>query len=427
LALKLVYYGRPKVDRETVLAWARAVAAREDVLAVPAESPHGYAGLALHLHPAAEPLLIAVDPAGERLEGEARTSGAGPGYHELCVALLDEMKDLLVPDLAVEDEGELWETRDRRRLEEHMRTWRVGVGEVIAATLREGKSGLFALPEGAQAKVPDGHVATALGIVALEDWERATEDVRAGRELGRRFPWWGPGKDAWYWRNLAVALMNVRHVAGEEAERHRLERALDAADRALALDPQADLPSARLALAAEQLGLSERALPHLEAAVRAAPTDHPLRFSHAKLLEALGRREEAADAFEELSGRRPKDAAVAYNAGYLRAVLGDYERAVPRLEQAVRLAPHKAAYHAELSVALSGLGLHEEAIATARRAVALEPEMASCHATLAQALGVAGRLAEALAAVDRALELAESPDFRELRDSIVEALGAGPG
>ncbi|GIW71913.1 MAG: hypothetical protein KatS3mg102_1455 [Planctomycetota bacterium] len=401
------------VDVEGMLAWARALSEREGEGLQPLGAARGGGaggqgqGVALALHPAGEPLRLVLAADGT-LTGWLSAASAGPGYHQFACEVLAQLKQRFAPDLLVRDDTGYFARRDRAELEAAVRAWRVQAGRRALATLRRTRHHvLFGLPEGSQAREPGAgpRILTALGAFDARSWERALAEVEAGRELHRHFAWWNPGKDAWYWRNLALAYLTVRHRAGEQARRRRLARAALAARTARGLDPEVPLPEAQLARAYEELGREAEALPHLRAACAAAPAHRELRHWLVRLLERLGRQAEAAAELENLAERRPRDSALAYEAAVRLIELDEHARALRLLERAARLAPRRARYQGELAVALAGLGRYHEALAALERALELDPHNPVGWGNRAALLEALGRHDEAAAARRRAAEL----------------------
>lgn len=109
----------------------------------------GLKGIVLNVGPGAEPLAILFDRSGvltdmlqqvswihRKGQGErftmCKTQFAGIDSHIRVIELLDGLKQRYIPDLVVNDEGDYWESRDRRILAEK----RIFLGHCLRHTER---------------------------------------------------------------------------------------------------------------------------------------------------------------------------------------------------------------------------------------------------------------------------------------------------
>lgn len=204
----------------------------------PSNGPQFHEG-ALHveLHPCAEPLRITL--AEGEVELEAHTATAGPGFHAHVCELI---RDLPVDWAAIDDDAGFFASGDRGELEEVFLDW-LGAGAAqILELIEEGASGFaLGLPP-THRYSHDGVVATLLGP-RDEDWLRRTrDDARGGIDV---FAWWSPGRDAAYYRGLALSRMwtEVRwRPPITDDERALLEQVVTWVEKAHGLDPELDLP-----------------------------------------------------------------------------------------------------------------------------------------------------------------------------------------
>jgi hypothetical protein len=201
------------------------------------------------LHPGAEPIRFEVSEA--TIVAEGNTATAGPGYHRHVCELLDALGETLgiawrrSPEEDHEEPGDetgYFVHRDPDALEEHFLDW---LGAMVARALEladEGMSGLALMLPAGHAFEHDGFVATQLGP-RDRAWMRAIlEDPRSGVDV---FPWWSAGRDARYFRDLALTRMwtEVRWRAPlDDDERALLESVVTWIERAHGLDPTIPLP-----------------------------------------------------------------------------------------------------------------------------------------------------------------------------------------
>lgn len=153
--------------------------------------------------------------------------------------------------------------------------------------------------------------------LSSEPLRRARDLVIAGKpeqavpiylELVRKFP-------------SNVALRIDLCVAQYEARHYR--DSVEAAKAALALQPA--LPSANLFLGASYLQLGEfaSAIPPLQKALEARPSDRNAQLSLAEALSGAGQHKQAAQQFQELSGILPASPKVWYGLGHCYSKLSE--------------------------------------------------------------------------------------------------------
>ena len=190
------------------------------------------------------------------------------------------------------------------------------IAERAGETAEAAHPGILALlaaaPRGEGAQLPDPAGESAPGPLA---------GVAAGRGDPDAAP---PSAEDWY-------------QIGCELEASCPERAREAYQRALDLDP--DLPEAHVNLG-RQLHLAGergRAEPHYREAVRLAPDDPTPHFNLGVLLDELGRRDEAVHAYRQAVLRDPDSADAHCNHGPLLESLGRRQEAVRHLMAARQL------------------------------------------------------------------------------------------
>lgn len=113
--------------------------------------------------------------------------------------------------------------------------------------------------------------------------------------------------------------------------------ALEAAERAAALNQQASAPVLLQVQALLQLQRGDEAVALLERVLKRRPDDYEVRMLYARALLSLEREEGAFKQFEQLVRQRPDDAAALYAAALLAIELGENERAREHLLQLVNL------------------------------------------------------------------------------------------
>ena len=112
-------------------------------------------------------------------------------------------------------------------------------------------------------------------------------------------------------------------------------------------------------------GDANAALAHIDAALRAAPNDTPLRVIKAKTLEYAGLLDQAFSLLADLSAKQPNDPVIAAQASQLAATLGNDAAAVSFGERAAALAPNDPPVLVTLTSAYLAAGQTERAAALA--------------------------------------------------------------
>ena len=186
----------------------------------------------------------------------------------------------------------------------------------------------------------------------------------------------------------AVTYHNLGTALQEEG---RIDDAVAAYRRAVALDP-AYVPALNgLGSALRQQGKLDEAIGQLEAVVRLRPDFADARYNLANALSERGRLPEAIALYKDLLQRRP-DAAdaesnidVRSNLGIALADAGQLDEAIDQLRKVVTLAPGTARPHYNLGHALLARGDVEAAIASLSHAVELDPAFVPARDELANA------------------------------------------
>lgn len=187
--------------------------------------------------------------------------------------------------------------------------------------------------------------------------------------------------------------------------------AIEAFEKALAIDPQYAMARARIGythgILSYDAGLAR---PHLERAMEMSTrlSEHERQQVHAWLDTVNARYPEAIDRYRLILERWPTDVESHRNLAKLLAGEERIEEAINVLERARALVPRSPQILNGLGM-YSLIGRHDESIAALRRYVEVEPSEANAWDSLGIALQWAGRYEESLEAYARALEL--RPDF----------------
>ena len=192
------------------------------------------------------------------------------------------------------------------------------------------------------------------------------------------------------------------------------------------LDTEPAQPDALYYLASAYCGHGEfnRGLEAAQRAVAANPQDARCHNLVGRALSCLGRNEEAVAAFAEAI-RLKADFAEAYgNRGNALSELGRLPDAIADYNCALDLRPDNVEDLCNCGAAFDRLGRHQEALDCFDRALTLVPDLAPAHFNRATVLMSLGRHREALAAFDRNLAITPgSVEAWNNRGNVLKRLG----
>jgi tetratricopeptide (TPR) repeat protein len=139
------------------------------------------------------------------------------------------------------------------------------------------------------------------------------------------------------------------------------ELALACYENAARLDPQVFAWPYLTGRVLAELNRTAPALDAVEKALALQPTNLPARVYQGDLQRALGRFDDARASYEKALEASPDLGAAWSGLGQVAVLTGDYARAVELLEKALRAEPHARRLHYPLSVAYRKLGQAEKA------------------------------------------------------------------
>ena len=214
--------------------------------------------------------------------------------------------------------------------------------------------------------------------------------------------------------NLGVALTAIG----------RIEEAVGAFDRALAIRPA--LPEALngRGIAQQRLGRLEEALASYERALALKPDYVAALQNRGNALQALGRLREALESCKRALDVSPNSPSALSNRGNVLRALGRHEEALASYELALAIKQDYAEAHNNRGNVLRELGRHEEALGSYERALAIKLDYVEAHNNRASVLLDLGRPAEALDNCDKILLLwPTDPQAHDARGSALRHLG----
>lgn len=213
------------------------------------------------------------------------------------------------------------------------------------------------------------------------------------------------------WSNLAEADLAAGAV----------DAALDAARRALAIDPRYAAAHVHLGRALGERGDAAAAIAHYAEAIRLQPDSPDAYNDWGAALADQKRFAEAEPYYRTALRLRPGFAEAMNNLAVALVQRGEHREAAALYREAIRLAPDYAEPHSNLGNLHFREGRAAAAIAEYERALALRPDYAAVRFNLALALRQEGRGDEARAQAAAALRL--QPDL----DDVVRRAGLLPG
>jgi tetratricopeptide (TPR) repeat protein len=199
------------------------------------------------------------------------------------------------------------------------------------------------------------------------------------------------------WTELASAYVRRRQLVFDAADRDP-RPAKQAAERAIALDPDAGAPYAILASLAYVADFDWLAAARLfDRALAATPRDATVRSAFATFLMYSGRFEESLREYDVVQALDPLDPAIRCQKGALYFYWRRFDRAETLLAQAIEMNPEDVYARLLLADAYAQSGRFEESLDASSRLVAIAPDYANSYVYQARALLLLKREQEATA------------------------------
>jgi tetratricopeptide (TPR) repeat protein len=154
----------------------------------------------------------------------------------------------------------------------------------------------------------------------------------------------------------------------------RVDDAVAAFRRAVALDPAAVPPRVALGTVLQQTGAAAEAIGHLQEAAALAPGAFAAHYNLGVALAAEGRADEAIAAYRQALMIEPNSPAALANLGIVLKEEKKFDEAIDCYRRALAAAPDIPSLHSNLAVALRQTGELRAALAAIRRATELDPQ-----------------------------------------------------
>ena len=207
--------------------------------------------------------------------------------------------------------------------------------------------------------------------------------------------------DAHYLRGVTASLRNDD------------ERALEALQRALALDKQNAGYHLQTGIVLVALGRPAEAVPRYRDAARLNPNQAEAHYNLGVALQTTGDRDGAIAAYRAALLRRTDFVEALNNLGNLLLARGQVAEAMQLLQRAIAARPHFHIPYNSVGNALVKLKRNAEAIAVFKKALEIEPAFAEARSNLAEQLHIVGKDAESAEQYERLLTL--QPDNANAR------------
>lgn len=222
--------------------------------------------LRLHLHPAEEPAVLRIAD-GKTVHLQARTVGAGPGYHECLIELLDscafELGLRLDWSAPGADPTGYHASRDGDVVRRRMIEWLQDLARHLLASMDAGDTDCTICFPGEAPMPADRYgVRSPMGWWTRRFWEQVLHEETAEWCAESFFPWYHPERKSIYYRNRALVLFwsCIRWRPPQSHEEADLySQAAQCVLRASQLDPNLPLPWRETVEALDLLGAHDEA------------------------------------------------------------------------------------------------------------------------------------------------------------------------
>jgi tetratricopeptide (TPR) repeat protein len=189
------------------------------------------------------------------------------------------------------------------------------------------------------------------------------------------------------------------------SETHKYEEALNAFNRALAINPECLSAWVDRGTTFALLGKDQEAVAACDKALELDPNNAEVLGNKGAFLDSLGRYDEALIADECSLLVNPKNPFVLRNKGFTLAGLEKLDEALAAIDESLELEPNNTRALLKKGVILGQLDRNEEASTIFEKVIQIDPRNAGGWADKGISLSKMGKDEEAVAAFDRALDI----------------------
>ncbi len=191
------------------------------------------------------------------------------------------------------------------------------------------------------------------------------------------------------------------------------EKALQAYDLAIELDPLFSAPWNGKGIVYDKLGTYENALQACNKAIELDPTSSSHWNVKGHVYDKLGKYENALQAFEKAIELDPTCSLNWHEKGYTYEMLGNYENALQAFEKAIELNPTSSITWYGKGAAYDKLGKYENALHAYEKAIELDPSFSAPWLGKGNAYDKLGRINESISCFRRFLFLDNGKGIRK--------------
>ncbi|MEC9389500.1 MAG: sulfotransferase [Myxococcota bacterium] len=220
--------------------------------------------------------------------------------------------------------------------------------------------------------------------------------------------------------SLALSVFNAGTTALHQGDLPTAVRLLQKAVRHARAPAIAVAAHRNLGIALRKIGDQQGAIDAFDRAIALDPNDIDALYNRANALVALGRHEDAIDAFQAVRARRPEWAQAANNEGAAWMALGCAGRAEECFADAIGLDPEFAHAWGNLGAARAAMGRHASPLHTLRQALSLAPNDPSIRTQVGHLLTELGHFDAAIRTFERVLS--DAPDRGDAQAGLSLAL-----
>jgi tetratricopeptide (TPR) repeat protein len=189
------------------------------------------------------------------------------------------------------------------------------------------------------------------------------------------------------------------------ADLGKYEEAIEAYDKAIAIDPNYAAAHYNKGNDLYYLGKYEEAIESYDKAIAINPNYTAAHYNKARALADLERYDEAIKAYDNVIKIDPSDAVAHYNEGSALAHLERYNKAIESFDKAISVDPSYAAAHYNKAVALHYLEKYDESIDSFNTAVSFDSSLAHAYYNELRALDDSEQYEEATESFDNAIAI----------------------
>ncbi len=203
------------------------------------------------------------------------------------------------------------------------------------------------------------------------------------------------------------------------AQHGQIDKAIEHLQQAVKIDPKFAEALNNLGLAYDKLGRNEEAVEAYKQAIKLKPDYSEAYYNLGGVYYKLGRRQEATEAYKQAIGLKPDYAEAYNNLGVVYDAIGQPQDAITVHKEAIKIKPNYAESYYNLGVAYGQLGRYQEAIESYNQAIKIKPDLAEAYNNLGSTYNAIGLTQEAIEAYKQAIKI--KPDNAEAYNNLANS------